>query len=102
MREHHHELLLSVKNLHDLGANPFPYIVHVLPRPLPSGVVKGEHFVLAHLLTSLPGGFSQEKAVPKPLVRLDYLPLAMQDPKPTPQAVRRLRSPGRRRLPMRD
>ena len=87
MREHHHNLLLSVKNLHDLVASPFPYIVHVLPRPLPSEVVKGEHFVLADLLMSLPGGSSKAEAVPKPLVRLDYLPLAVQDPKPTPQVV---------------
>ena len=27
------------------------------------------------------------KAVPEPLVRPNYLPLAVQDPKPTPQAV---------------
>ena len=45
-RECHHELLLFVKNLQDLGANPFPYTVPVLPRPLPSKVVKVEHFVL--------------------------------------------------------
>ena len=53
-REHHHELLLSMKNLQDLGANLFPYIVLVLPRPFPSKVVEGEHFVLANLLKSLP------------------------------------------------
>ena len=35
-REHNHKLLLSMKNLQELGANPFPYIVPVLPRPLPS------------------------------------------------------------------
>ena len=55
-RESHHELLLSAKNLQDLGANPFPYIVLVLPRPLPSEVVKGHHFILIDLLKSLPGG----------------------------------------------
>ena len=57
-REHHDELLLSVKNLQCLGASPFPYIVHVLPRPLPNKVIKGEHFVLMDLLKSLPGGSS--------------------------------------------
>ena len=51
-RECHHELLLFVKNLQDLGANPFPYIVSVLPHPLPKKVVKGEHFVLMDLLDS--------------------------------------------------
>ena len=55
-RKHHHELLLSAKNLQDLDANHFPNIVHVLPHPLPSEVVKGEHFVLANLLKSLPEG----------------------------------------------
>ena len=57
-RECHHELLLSVKNLQDLGSNPFPYIVPVLFCHLPSEVVKGKHFVLADLLKSLPEGFS--------------------------------------------
>ena len=55
-REHHHGLLLFGKNLQDLGVKPFPYIVSILPRPLHSEVVKGEHFVLADLLNSLPGG----------------------------------------------
>ena len=45
-RESYHELLPSMKNLTDLGANPFPYIMPVLPRPLPIEVIKGEHFVL--------------------------------------------------------
>ena len=53
-RERHHELLLSMKNLQELGISPFPYIVSVLPRPLPNEVVKGEHFVLVDLLKSLP------------------------------------------------
>ena len=57
-RECYHELIFSVKNRQELGASPSPYIVHVLPRPLPNEVVKGEHFVLADLLRSLPGGSS--------------------------------------------
>ena len=57
-RECYHEFLLLVKNLQELGANPFPYIVFVLPRPLPNEVVKGEHFVLTDLLRSLPRGSS--------------------------------------------
>ena len=39
-----------------LVANPFPYIVPIFSRPLPSKVVKGEYFVLNNLLKSLPGG----------------------------------------------
>ena len=56
-RERHHELFLSTKNLQDLGVSPFPYIVPALPRPLPNEVIKGEHFVLADLLKSLPEVF---------------------------------------------
>ena len=82
-REHYHELLLSVKNLQNLGANPFPYIVPVLPRPLPREVVKGEYFVLADLLKSLPRGSTQER----PLVLPDCPPLAVQNPKPAPEEV---------------
>ena len=57
-RERHHELLLFVKKLQELGASPSPYIVSVLPSPLPSEVVKGEHFVLVDLLRLFPGGSS--------------------------------------------
>ena len=57
-RERRYELLLSVKNLQELGTSPFSYIVPVLPHPLPNEVVKGEHFVLENLLNSLPGGSS--------------------------------------------
>ena len=56
-RERHHELLMSVKNLQELGTSPFPYIVFVLPCPLPNEVIKGEHFVIVDLLKSLPGGY---------------------------------------------
>ena len=44
--ERNHELLLYVKNLWELGANPFPYIVPVIPRSLPVELIRGEHFVL--------------------------------------------------------
>ena len=52
-RERHHKLLLYAKNLQDLGASLFPYIVPILPHPLLNEVVKGEHFVLPDLLKSL-------------------------------------------------
>ena len=82
--ERYHKLLISVKNLRDLGASPFLYIVLILPRPLPSEVVKGEHFVLTNLLKSLPGGSTQVEAISEPLVWPDFLPLAVQDPKLAP------------------
>ena len=58
-RERNHELLLSMKNLQELGTSPFPYIVHVIPRPLPAKLVKGEHFVLKDLLKLILGSSSQ-------------------------------------------
>ena len=49
--ELNHELLLSTKNLYELDSSHFPYIVPVLPCLLPEEVIKGEHFVLANLLS---------------------------------------------------
>ena len=39
--EHNHEILLSVKNLRQLGTTPFPYIVPIIPRQLLAKLVKG-------------------------------------------------------------
>ena len=46
----HNEPLLSVKNSHELGSSPFPYIAPVIPRLLPREVVEGEYFVFADIL----------------------------------------------------
>ena len=51
--EHNHDILLFEKNLQELGASPFHYIVPVIPRSLPAEPVKGEHFVLAELFKSI-------------------------------------------------
>ena len=53
------ELLLLVKNSQELGSIRFPYIAPVIPHPLPGEVVRGEHFVLADLLKSISGSYSQ-------------------------------------------
>ena len=53
------ELLLSVKNSQKLGSNSFPYIAPFIPRLLLGEVVGGEHFVLADLLKSILGSYSQ-------------------------------------------
>ena len=82
--ERNHELLLSVKNLRELGASLFRYIVLVIPCPLPVEPVKGEHFVLADILKSIPGsssqvGFDQAEVTEGALVEffwLDQLTLA--------------------------
>ena len=54
-----HELLLTAKNLRDLGGSLFPYIIPIIPRSLPAEDIKGEHFVLADLLKLVPRSSSQ-------------------------------------------
>ena len=94
-RERNHEFFLSVKNLQELGAIPFPYILPVIPRPLPKELIKGEHFILADLLKSNPGRSSQAGSDQEPqaefaqkslttFVQPDQSPLVVQDPKPAP------------------
>ena len=52
------KFLLSVKNLQELVSSPFPYISPVITHPLPGEVVRGEYFVLANLMKSIPGSSS--------------------------------------------
>ena len=69
--EHNRELLLATKNLRDLGDNPFPYIIPIVPRLLPVDVIKGEHFVLTYLFklvqVALLGWFLLRRAKRRPL-----------------------------------
>ena len=58
-RERNHELLLSAKNLQELGTNPFIYTTPVIPRPFPEKLIKGEHLIFVDLLKSIPGSSSQ-------------------------------------------
>ena len=82
--EHNHELLLSIKNLRELCASPFRYIVLVISNSLLAELVKREHFVLINLLNSISSGSSeagstQARVAEGPLVdfvRLDQLSLA--------------------------
>ena len=46
-RERHYQVLLTRENISAVRHNPAPYTLPVIPRPLPSTVVEGEHFVLA-------------------------------------------------------
>ena len=57
-QERHHEVLLTVKNFHDLIRHSSPYSVPIIPRPLPSEIVEGEHFVTADLMSLIPGSYS--------------------------------------------
>ena len=88
--QYNHKLLLSVKNLRELGASPFFYIVPIISRPLLGELIKGEHFVLADLFKSIPSsssqaGFAQAEVAERSLVKSvwpDQLPLAERDPQP--------------------
>ena len=46
-RERHCQVLLTRENISAIRNNPAPYTLPVIPRPLPSNVMEGEHFVLA-------------------------------------------------------
>ena len=45
----HYKVLLTPSNISGVRCNPAPYTLPVIPRPLPSGIVEGEHFVIADL-----------------------------------------------------
>ena len=94
------ELLLSVKNSQELGSSPFPYIAPVIPRPLPVEVAGDEHFVVADLLKSISGSYSQAGSAQDPqaeiakgtlvsFVRPDQSSLREQDSQAAPQMVKR-------------
>ena len=48
-QERHYKVLLTPNNISPVRRNPAPYTLPVIPRPLPSDVVEGEHFVIADL-----------------------------------------------------
>ena len=52
-----------MKNLHDLSLHLSLYNVSIIPRPLPSEIVEGEHFVTADLLRLIPGSSSSAREV---------------------------------------
>ena len=45
--ERHYQVLLTPDNISAVRSKPAPYTLPVIPRPLPSEVVEGEHFVIA-------------------------------------------------------
>ena len=98
-QECHHEVLLIVKNLHDLSRHPSPYSVPIIPRPLPSEVVEGEYFVTADLLSLIPGGSSLAREADSEAAGWELVigtqPLqpsfASEDSGPSPRRLGRLR-----------
>ena len=53
--ERHYEVLLTPKNLVDVRRNSASYSLPIIPRPLPSEIVGGEHFITADLLNLIAG-----------------------------------------------
>ena len=60
-RERHNEILLTARNLHELTRSPSPYIIPVIPLPLPTEIVEGEHYVIVDLLNLALGSSSPAK-----------------------------------------
>ena len=48
-QERHYKVLLTLDNISAVRRNPAPDTLLVIPRPLPSDIVEGEHFVIADL-----------------------------------------------------
>ena len=55
-RDRQYKVLLTSKNLADVGRNPDPYSLPIIPHLLPSEIVVGEHFVTADLWHLISGG----------------------------------------------
>ena len=60
-REHHYQVLLTRENISVVRHNLTPYTFPVIPRPLPSNVVEGEHFVLTDVRRLASGSASSSK-----------------------------------------
>ena len=60
-RERHCRVLLNPENINVVRRNRAPYTLLVIPRPLPSHVVEGEHFVIADLRRPVSGSTSSSR-----------------------------------------
>ena len=60
-RERHYKVMLTPENISFVRHNPAPYNLPVIPRPLSTDVVEGEHFVVADLRCLVSRGASSSK-----------------------------------------
>ena len=60
-QECHYEVLLTPKNLADVRRYSTPYSLQIIPCPLPSEIVDGEHSVTADLLNLTAGSGSSSR-----------------------------------------
>ena len=80
-----------MKNLRELSANPFPYIIPFITRSFLEELVRGEHFVLVDLLKSIPGSSSQVGFAKEPQGEIPEGALAVQDLEPANQFTKKNR-----------
>ena len=59
--EPHYQVLLTLENIYVVRHNLAPYTLPVIPRPLPSHVVEGEHFLIANLRRLVSGSTSSSR-----------------------------------------
>ena len=60
-QERHYQVLLTRENISVVRHNPAPYTLPVIPWPLPTNVVEGEHFVLADVRRLVSGSASSSR-----------------------------------------
>ena len=60
-RKRYYRVLLTSENISVMRHNPAPYTLPVIPRPLPSYVVEGEHFMIADLRRLVSGSASSSR-----------------------------------------
>ena len=48
-QKRHSKVLLTLDNISVVRRNPAPYTLSVIPLPLPSDIVEGEHFITVDL-----------------------------------------------------
>ena len=106
-QERHHEVLLTVKNLHNLSRHLSPYNVLIIPRPLTSEVVEGEHFVAVDLLSLILGGSSPTREVKSKATGRELVistqsmqpSFTSEDSDPAPQAPKQVEGDGHSESP---
>ena len=97
-RERHHKILLTLRNLRELSLHPSPYILPIIPCPLPSEIEEGEHYVIADLLNLAPSSSSPTQTSETEVVGLELVvslrpkqpSLAREDSRPAPQASKKV------------
>ena len=86
--ERNHELLLTARNLRELAACAFAYIIPVIPLSFLAELIKGEHFVLVDLCKSSPGSSSQVVAAQEDQVEAAIGTLVRSTRATQPQSLR--------------